>query len=100
MKDSLRPDNSHIEDLISAVPKKLVDRFDSLYTEWMEAVNTSHTVAFSSDPSIVRTLPEFAKLTELGSEILPLVVKKLLDPSNFFAIQVYEALQTRPDLLV
>lgn len=93
-------DARHIEEFVAAVPKELVDRFDTLFAEWMEAVDGNQTVAFSSDPTVVRMLPEFDKLTQLGSEILPLIVKKLLDPGNFFAIQVYEALQPRQDLLV
>ena len=100
MEDSSGLEASHIEELVSAVPRALADRFDTLFAEWMEAVDSNQTVTFSSDPTVVRTLPEFDRLTELGSEILPLVVKKLLDPRSVFAIQVYEALQTRLDLLV
>lgn len=100
MEDSSDLESSHIDEIVSEIPTELANRFDTLFAKWMEAIDNNQTVAFSSDPTIVRTLPEFNELTELGSEILPLVVKKLLDPGNFFAIQVYEALQTRADLLV
>ena len=100
MEDSSDLEASHIDEIVSAVPKELSDRFDTLFAEWMEAVDCSQAVAFSSDPTVVRALPEFDKLTRLGPAILPLVVKKLLDPTSFFAIQVYEALQTQTDLLV
>lgn len=100
MSYSSEIDAHQIEELVSTVPRDLSDKFDTLFAEWMEAIGNSQTVRFSSDPAIVRTLPEFDRLTELGPDILPLIVKKLLDPSNFFAIQVYEALQKNSDLLV
>ena len=36
---------------------------------------------------------EFENLVKLGPAIIPLVVKKLAEPDNFFAIQLYNALE-------
>ena len=36
----------------------------------------------------------------LGSAIMPLVVKQLADPENFMALQLYDAIQPDPGLVV
>jgi hypothetical protein len=36
----------------------------------------------------------------LGPSIMPAIVEKLLDPDNFFALQLYDALRPRDSLIV
>jgi len=43
---------------------------------------------------------EFDALVALGPEILPLVIEALADPENFFVLQLYDAIQPDPRLVV
>jgi hypothetical protein len=43
---------------------------------------------------------EFDALVALGPSILPLVVEKLSDPENFFALTLYDAIQPDENLVV
>jgi predicted transcriptional regulator len=36
----------------------------------------------------------------MGEQIIPLVVAKLIESDNFFALQLYERLQQKPNLLI
>jgi hypothetical protein len=57
-------------------------------------------LAISSNPTTRTIGPEFDSLIALGAVILPLVVEKLADPTQFFALQLYEAIQPDDKLLV
>jgi len=57
-------------------------------------------LAFSSNSTSRALGKEFDALLALGPVILPLVVEKLADPDNFFALQLYDALQPDINLLV
>jgi hypothetical protein len=57
-------------------------------------------LAIRSDPHMRTVGTEFDALIALGPEILPLVVEKLIDPENFLALQLYDAIQPDRRLLV
>ena len=57
-------------------------------------------LAISSDPHTRTVGREFDALVALGPKILPLVVESLSDPENFLALQLYDTLQSNPQLIV
>ena len=81
-----------LKSVLKTVDKEQAVEFEELFMAWQETWDAPHTVHLS-DPSFVRYNPEFAALIAMGDEILPLVVSKLIDPNNFFALQLYDALQ-------
>ena len=72
-------------------------RFESLFNEWKEAWNWS----FSNNTASTRQLPQYAKLKDMGKEIIPLLIEKMAtEEDNFFAIRLYEDLQDNPNLII
>jgi hypothetical protein len=72
-------------------------RFEGGYRDWKKTFARPDIVV-NSDSKAVRNSKEFATLVSLGPGILPLIVDKLLQPDQFFALQVYDVLQDRPEL--
>src|SRR4029077_12081466 len=46
----------------------------------------------------VKNSEEFRALASLGPKVLPLIVDKLLQPDEFFALQLYDTIEQRRDL--
>jgi len=81
------------------VPEQLRADFDKAFAAWK---NTwfSGGLAISSNPHTRAIGKEYDALIALGPAILPLVVEQLADPENFFALQLYDAIQANDKLLV
>ncbi|MFH4356240.1 MAG: hypothetical protein WDW20_05830 [Neisseriaceae bacterium] len=74
-------------------------KFDTRYEAWKETWFKG-AERFSSDPASRTNSAEFKALVEMGPAILPLVVKHLLNPEEFMALQLYDTLQTKQELKV
>ena len=70
----------------------LKNEFDLLFERWKYEWNYGY-MQFSNNTRDALTMQEFKDLVALGKSILPLVVEKMLDKSNFFAVRLYEELQ-------
>lgn len=57
-------------------------------------------LAISSNPHTRAVGEEYDTLIAMGPAIIPLVVESLADPENFFALQLYDAIQSNDRLLV
>jgi hypothetical protein len=81
------------------VPAALRATFDKAFAAWK---NTwfSGGLAVSSDPHTRAVGKEYDALLALGPAVLPLVVEALADPENFFALQLYDAMQPNERLIV
>jgi len=73
--------------------------FQAAFAAWKKTWSEGG-LAISSDPHTRTVGREFDALVALGSKILPLVVETLADPDNFLALQLYDALQANPKLIV
>jgi hypothetical protein len=82
---------------IAQLPADLRARFDERYRDWRKTWERPD-ILISSNSRAVRNSEEFGALVALGPPVLPLVVDKLLQPEEFFALQLYDALQDRPEL--
>lgn len=69
--------------------------FDAWKQTWFKG-----GLAVSSDPHTRAVGRHFDALVALGSKIIPLVVAKLAESGNFIALQLYDALQSNPKLIV
>lgn len=81
-----------MESVLEGYDEKFVQIFEKKFQAWVNTWDASHTLHLS-DPSFVRFSKEFAELVAMGTEILPLVVNKLVDPENFFTLQLYDTIQ-------
>lgn len=82
-----------------AVPGHLREAFERAFAAWRETW-FSGGLAISSNPATRAIGPAFDALVALGPDILPLVVERLADPENFMALQLYDAIQPNPNLVV
>ena len=84
---------------ISGVAEGIRREFEKRYAAWRKTWSEPH-LAILSDPTSLRFSREFALLAALGRVIIPLVVEKLAQPGEFFALQLYDALQEDSSLRV
>jgi hypothetical protein len=96
---SLSADQLHyVRTRAAQVDKHLKERFDKAYAAWK--ASWSHPlIAVSSAPEARAQTVEFLELISLGPEILPLLMEKLTDPDDFFALVAVDRL-ARPELQV
>jgi hypothetical protein len=92
-----RTEHASLKDEISRIPDDTRKEFEKRYAAWRKTWSDPH-LAILSDPAALRYSKEFSDLGALGPEILPLVVEKLAQPAEFFALQLYDALQSHPAL--
>jgi hypothetical protein len=71
------------------------DAFEAWKRTWFEG-----GLAISSVPQTRAVGRGFDALVALGSKILPLLVEKLVDPDNFLALTLYDAIQPNDKLVV
>ena len=81
------------------VPEKTRADFEKAFAVW-SSTWFSGGLAINSNPHTRTIGKEFDALIALGPAILPLVIEQLADPDNFFALQLYDAIQTNEKLLV
>ena len=77
---------------VGNVDTHIRERFEERFTAWQYTWRAPHTKHLS-DPSFVQYNEEFLELVELGDQIVPLLIEKLLDPNNFYVLQIYDAIQ-------
>jgi len=83
------------ESLSSDLRERYRIAFDAWKSSWFRG-----SLSINSNP-ISRTVgPEYDALITMGSGIIPLVIESLADPENFFALQLYDAIQSNEQLLV
>jgi hypothetical protein len=84
---------------LARIPDQLRADFYKAFAAWKETW-FSGGLAISSDPSTRAVGKEYDALIALGPAVLPLVVEALADPENFFALQLYDAMQPNEKLIV
>jgi hypothetical protein len=80
------------------IPADLRKQFEDRFAAWKKTWSEPPLV-FSSSPRDLTHSIEFRGLVALGKDIIPAVVEKLIDPDNFFALQLYYALQSESRLI-
>jgi hypothetical protein len=84
---------------VDTIPADLRARFERAFSTWKQAWFEGG-LTFNSNPQTRSVGRAFDALISLGPGILPLVVEKLADPENFLALQLYDAIQPDPTLVV
>lgn len=93
-----KADLEFIKARVRRVDSELRKRFEKAYRSWKEAWNHPLIVA-SSIPATRTQTPAFLDLIALGHDIIPLLMEKLTDPDEFFALQAVDRL-IRPEFVV
>src|SRR5207249_167738 len=87
-----------LKERVHQVDMALRDQFEKTYKAWKESWNHP-LVVISSNPADRTHSVAFLELIALGPSILPLLMEKLTDPDEFFALQAVDRL-LRPELSV
>src|SRR4051794_37175583 len=99
-KSSLSPAQKKLlKEECAKVPAELCGRFTAAFQAW-KSTWFRGGLAISSDPHTRTVGKEFDALIALGPAIIPLVIEALADPEHFMALQLYDAIQPNPRLLV
>jgi hypothetical protein len=88
-----------LKSIAAEVDAKTRQAFQTAFAAWKKTWFEGG-LAISSDPHTRTVGREFDALVALGPRILPLLVESLADPDNFLALQLYDALQPNPKLIV
>jgi hypothetical protein len=84
---------------IQAIPAELRQKFEGAFDAWKQTWYRG-SLLIISDPHMRAVGQEYDALVMLGPKILPLLVEKLADPDNYLALQLYDAVQPDPNLVV
>lgn len=90
-REFTKDETSRIRDMIKEIPTQTATDFEKRFSAWKKIWHTGSN-AFSSDPYTRTKTAEYRELVALGKPILPLLVKKLMDESNFMALPAFEEL--------
>jgi hypothetical protein len=97
-KEFTKDEIIRLNSLIKEIPREKSADFEKRFSAWKRIWHTgSH--AFSSDPYTRTKTAEYRELLSLGKEILPLLVSKLMDESNFLALPAFEELANKKHII-
>ncbi len=82
------------------VKSDIRSKFERLHSDWYDASREDMRVLLSSSMYSRMEVPEFDKLLEMGEEIIPLVLEKMMDRKYFFTQVLYEALMGNKPILM
>lgn len=68
-------------------------RFNSLFSSWEHFINTDSRIIYSSNLGDRKQSEYYTQLLQMGKDILPLVVEKMLNEKYFYTIILYDDLQ-------
>lgn len=91
-----RDQSDALEREIGRLPANLRANYLTAFERW-KATWFRGGMRFSSNPTDRRIGAEFDALIALGPTTLPMIVASLADPANFFALQLYDSLQSDPN---
>jgi hypothetical protein len=84
---------------VQSLPEPLRLEFEERFAAWKRTWREPQ-IAVRSNPEAVTDSGEFHHLIALGNVIIPAVAGKLIEPDNFFALQLYDRLQDDPRLVL
>lgn len=74
-------------------PNDIRSRFNSLFSSWEHFINTEPRIIYSNNLEDRKQSEYYSLLLQMGKDILPLVVEKMLDEKYFYTIILYDDLQ-------
>lgn len=91
-------EKEQMDKIIHTIPDSLQMKFDTIFNQWVNHWKTDPKTKMSSSTEVACKLKEYTVLYNMGEDIIPLIVYKLLDYNkNFIALQLYDKLQKAPN---
>lgn len=82
-----------VREIVAQVPDSVKTQFSFLLYKWNYAIAHNHKTLLSSNTYSYAELSEFHALKSMGSQVIPLIIERLMEPSNFHLLVLYEAVQ-------
>ena len=93
-KDTLTmEERCRVREIAALVPDSVKTQFSFLLYKWNYAIAHNHKTLLSSNTYSYAELSEFHALKSMGSQVIPLIIERLMEPSNFYLLVLYEAVQ-------
>ena len=80
-----------IKELASQVPDSIRNRFAVLVDKWNFAIDHNPKTRYSASIHSYAKLPEFIPLKSMGKQIVPLIMERMINSSDFYFLVLYEA---------
>jgi hypothetical protein len=80
-----------VKRLVKEVPTEIAAEFEKRFRAW-KSNWLKGSMSCVSDPYARTKAEGYRELTSLGKDIIPLLINKLMDESNFLALPAYESL--------
>ena len=80
-----------IKELASQVPDSIRNRFANLVDKWNFAIDHNPKTLYSASIHSYAKLPEFIPLKSMGKQIVPLIMERMINSSDFYFLVLYEA---------
>ena len=77
--------------MASQVPDSIRNRFASLVDKWNIAIDHNPKTLYSASTYSYAKLPEFIPLKSMGKQIVPLIMERMINSSDFYFLVLYEA---------
>ena len=94
-----KSEKKELAEQIKAIPPATRAAFQEAFAAWKDSWFRGG-LAVNSNPYSRAVGVEYDGLIALGPSIIPLVIEQLADPENFLALQLYDAIQPDPNLVV
>lgn len=85
-----------IKEKVAEVPKKLVLEFEKNFEDWRNTWFAGR-LAINSNPDYRGHCIELFKLLKMDKAVIPLVVQKMTEKNNFFALQLFNRMYSVDD---
>jgi hypothetical protein len=92
-------ERSVLEGLVGTIPAEVRQAYTEAFAAW-KATWFAGSLAIDSNPYSRARGKEFDTLIALGPQTLPLVVNSLTEEDNFFALALYDSIQSESNLIV
>jgi len=89
---------NRLKGMIKEIPAQTAADFEKRFSAWKKIWHTGSN-ALSSDPYTRTKTAEYRELVALGKDILPLLVNKLMDETNFLALPAFEELAGKKHII-
>lgn len=85
-------EKKRVRDLALQVPDSIRERFSILLSQWNFAIDHNPKTRYCASIYSYAELPEFILLKSMGKQIIPLIMERLVKPTDFYLLVLYEAI--------
>ena len=82
------------------VSASATSKLNKLFEEWTKERRTNSLTKYSSDTRIYAKLPQFEQMKAMGTEIIPVILEKMLNEKHFPLLVLYDAIQSNDKMKV